>query len=43
MAIAKGLIRCPALAVVPKAAVSKVIKAALASRELAADMKAFLV
>ena len=43
MAIAKGLIKCPTLNVVPKATVSKVIKAALASRELGADMKAFLL
>ena len=42
MAIAKGLIQCPTLNVVPKATVSKVIKAALASRELGVDMKAFL-
>ena len=42
LAIAKGLIKCPVLDAVPKAAVSKVIKAALTSRELGADMKAFL-
>jgi len=42
MAISKGLIKCPALNVVPKATVFKVIRAALASRELGADMKAFL-